>query len=206
VISRGTIRNRIENTCIKTTKTIKNLIYILLVFVFVSCQEEATPKPAAYLSLNYQEAEYKTWNNTCPYTFQINSKAKIESPRLKQYCSYNISYPTLKGKIHVTYRAVTNNLEVLLKDAQDLTQEHTIKADGIKSVLYENATQNAYGMVYEVEGNAASPVQFYVTDNKKHFLTGSIYFNTKPNYDSILPAAHYLKKDIQKLMETLTWK
>ena len=66
--------------------------------------------------------------------------------------------------------------------------------------------QEAYGMVYEIEGNAASPVQFYVTDQETHFLTGSVYFNTKPNYDSILPAAHYLKKDVKMLMESLVWK
>jgi gliding motility-associated lipoprotein GldD len=61
-------------------------------------------------------------------------------------------------------------------------------------------------MVYEVEGDAATPVQFYVTDNKQHFLRGAVYFSVKPNYDSILPAAHYLKKDVLVLMESLKWK
>ena len=61
-------------------------------------------------------------------------------------------------------------------------------------------------MFYEVGGNAASQSQFYVTDSINHFLTGSLYFYAKPNYDSIYPAAEYLKKDIRQLMETINGK
>ncbi len=39
-----------------------------------------------------------------------------------------------------------------------------------------------------------------------HFLSGSLYFYAKPNYDSIYPAAEYLKKDIKRIMESLEWK
>jgi len=60
-------------------------------------------------------------------------------------------------------------------------------------------------MSYEVIGNAASPSQFYVTDSIKNFLLGSVYFKTKPNYDSILPAATYLRNDMRVLMESLKW-
>ena len=61
-------------------------------------------------------------------------------------------------------------------------------------------------MFYEVGGNAASQSQFYVTDSMRHFLTGSLYFYAKPNYDSILPAAHYLQQDIKHIMETVQWQ
>lgn len=117
-----------------------------------------------------------------------------------------MSYPNLKGKIHLTYKPVTDNLKVLLKDVQNLTQEHTQKAEGIATRPYSNNEQRAYGMLYEVEGDAASPLQFYLTDSTNHFLAGSVYFYTKPNYDSILPAAHYLKKDVIALMESLKWQ
>ena len=80
------------------------------------------------------------------------------------------------------------------------------KAESIGTIPFEDKVNDRYGMVYVIEGNAASPVQFYVTDNKKHFLRGAAYFNIKPNYDSILPAAQYLKKDIRALMESVQWK
>jgi gliding motility-associated lipoprotein GldD len=61
-------------------------------------------------------------------------------------------------------------------------------------------------MFYEVRGNAASQAQFYVTDSTSHFVTGSLYFYARPNYDSIYPAAVYLQKDIRSIMESLRWK
>jgi gliding motility-associated lipoprotein GldD len=60
-------------------------------------------------------------------------------------------------------------------------------------------------MFYEVQGNAASQAQFYVTDSTDHFVTGSLYFLARPNYDSIYPAAIYLQQDIRKIMESLKW-
>jgi len=57
-----------------------------------------------------------------------------------------------------------------------------------------------------INGNAATPSQFYVTDSVHHFITGSLYFNSKPNFDSIYPAAAYLREDIRRIMETIEWK
>ena len=121
----------------------------------------------------------------------------------------NLEYPSLKGVIYLTYKPVDDDVEhlkILLRDAQSFTQEHTLKADEIIEQVYENKKHKVYGMFYEVGGNAASQSQFYVTDSVNHFLTGSLYFYAKPNYDSILPAAYYLQKDIQHIMETVQWK
>ena len=63
-----------------------------------------------------------------------------------------------------------------------------------------------YGALSEVTGNAASPLQFHLTDSTNHFITGALYFKVQPNYDSILPAVKYVEKDIKHLMETLEWK
>lgn len=184
------------------------ILLVLVTLVFASCKDDVLPKPKGYLKLDYPEASYKTYESDCPFTFDVNSMVEVEKPKGQQhYCGINLSYPTLKGKIHLTYLAVDEDLlKKSLRDAQNLTQEHTHKAESIKPILYDNEEQQAFGMVYEVEGDAASPVQFYVTDNNKHFLRGAAYFNVKPNYDSILPAAFYLKKDVQKLMESLQWK
>ena len=94
----------------------------------------------------------------------------------------------------------------LIIDAQKLPLSHEIKADAIASQAYINENNDTYGLFYEIEGNAASQAQFYLTDSINHFITASIYFKTKPNYDSILPAAAYLKKDMREIMESLEWK
>jgi gliding motility-associated lipoprotein GldD len=94
----------------------------------------------------------------------------------------------------------------LLSDAQKLSYEHVVKADNILEQPFINDSDSVYGMFYEVQGNAASQAQFYATDSVRHFVTGSLYFYARPNYDSIYPAAIYLQSDIRKIMESLKWQ
>jgi len=161
------------------------IILISFALLLVSCGDDPIPKPKAYLRLEYPKATYYKVESDLPFTFDKNSQAqdKITIKELAANKSYglNVEYPKLKGIIYLTYKKVgKDNLKDLLKDAQNFTQEHT--------------------------GNAASQSQFYVTDSVNHFVNGSLYFYAKPNYDSILPAANYLQKDIQHIMETIEWK
>lgn len=188
------------------------LVSIILLICF-SCGNDTLPKPNAYLRLDYPEADYKTFNPGFPFTFEKNELASEVRARILTADSASLGvdliYPSLKGTIYLTYKKINNSpeqLRNLLRDAQGFTQEHTQKADEIAEQLYESKEHDVYGMFYEVGGNAASQSQFYVTDSINHFLTGSLYFYAKPNYDSILPAANYLQKDIQHIMETLRWK
>ncbi len=177
-----------------------------------SCGENPIPKPKAFLRLEYPEPQYFKINTELPFTFDKNSLATdVINKRLegtKESFGLNIEYSKLKGTIYLTYKKIKSRDDLLryLRDAQNFTQEHTKKADEITEQVFEDSKRNVYGMFYEVGGNAASQSQFYVTDSLNHFLIGSLYFYAKPNYDSILPAAAYLKKDIKKIMETVEWK
>lgn len=182
-------------------------------FTLASCEKSYVPKPKAFLRLEYPKASYFEPNLELPLSFETNLlSTKITAKELKSTTkSYgvNIEYATMKGTIFLTYKAIENNKENLidfLRDAQNFTQKHTIKADEIPVTLYENKHHRVYGAFAEVKGNVASQAQFYVTDSIQHFLTGSLYFYAKPNYDSILPAANYLQNDIKHIMETLQWK
>ncbi|WP_299777704.1 gliding motility lipoprotein GldD [uncultured Formosa sp.] len=194
------------------SKYIQNsLILILLIFV-ISCDEDPTPKPNAYLRLSYPEAHYIQTDLDVPFTFNKNKfSTNVEAKKMvgKENYGVNIEYSHLKGTIYLTYKNInedSKNLMEFIKDAQNFTQKHTIKADEIAEQVYINDERKVYGMFYEVGGNAASQSQFYITDSVKHFLTGSLYFYAKPNYDSILPAAKYLEKDIKQIMESVSWK
>ena len=176
---------------------------IVLFVLLLGCKDDVLPRPQAMLRLEYPRAAYQNSNIDCDYTFEQNTLATIKE---NKDCSLVIDYPMMKGSIYLTYKKVDGNIRDLLIDAQKLTYEHVVKADNIAPKEYMNPTEKVYGMFYEVSGNAASQSQFYVTDSTDHFVTGSLYFYAKPNYDSILPAAAYLKKDIQKLMESLQWQ
>lgn len=180
------------------------LFIVLIMASFSSCKDVVLPKPAGYLTLEYPEAEYvlfKSKNN--PFEFDMNSKAIIKGGKEN---GLTISYPKMKATLYLTYKPVNKNIEKLLRDAQKLTYEHVIKADDILEQPYINPKKKVYGMFYQVNGNAATHSQFYVTDSINHFLTGSVYFYSKPNFDSIMPAASYVKDDMQQLIESIVWK
>ncbi|WP_420320614.1 gliding motility lipoprotein GldD [Flagellimonas sp.] len=179
------------------------IAYLILTLFFFGCKEEVLPKPKAMLRLDYPKATYKEVNEDCDYAFEINELSTVKE---NKDCSLVLDYPMMKGSIFLTYKKVDGNIRELLIDAQKLTYEHVVKADGIAPKEYINTDAKVYGMFYEVSGNAASQSQFYVTDSTDHFVTGSLYFYAKPNFDSILPAAAYLQNDIRRIMETLRWK
>ena len=60
--------------------------------------------------------------------------------------------------------------------------------------------------VYDIAGNTASSMQFYVTDSTHHFLRGSLYFNVAPNIDSMKIVVDFLKTDVLHMIQTFKWK
>lgn len=185
----------------------KHLACTLFFLITLSCQDEASlPKPKAFLALEYPKPEYVKTALDCPFEFKRNMYSKVRENSQKRPCWLDIHYPKMKGSIYMSYYPVDNNLETLIIDAQRLPLKHEIKADAILSQTFINQEHHTFGLFYEVKGNAASQALFYVTDSLNHFMTGSIYFKAKPNYDSILPAAEYLKNDMRKIIESLRWK
>lgn len=184
-------------------KTFHFITFLLVALPLFSCKKEVLPKPSSHLRLDYPEANYAQFENKCPFTFEMNSEAIV---RGEKECSFTITYPKMKATIYLTYKPVNGNIKQLLRDAQKLTYKHVIKANEIIEQPYLNPQKRVYGMFYEVDGNAATNSQFYATDSSNHFISGSIYFYAKPNFDSIMPAASYIKNDMQRLMETIKWK
>jgi gliding motility-associated lipoprotein GldD len=184
-------------------KIISSSVILPVLFLVFSCKDDVLPKPASHLRLDYPVAKYVNFENECPFAFEMNSDAIIKG---EKDCGFAITYPKMKATIYLTYKPVKGDINTLLRDAQKLTYEHVIKADDILEQPYLNPGKKVYGMFYQVDGNAATNSQFYVTDSIKHFITGSVYFYAKPNFDSIMPAASYVRNDMQRLMETLKWK
>lgn len=185
-------------------KTICILSLLLLQLFVVGCKDDVLPKPASQLRLDYPEARYAYFSNHCLFEFEMNENAIIKEDK---NCGFSIQYPKMKATIYLTYKTVNNDINLLLRDAQNLTYKlHTQKADQIMEQPFMNSSKKVYGMLYTVTGNTATNSLFYATDSIKHFVTGSVYFYAKPNFDSILPAESYVKNDVQRLMETLKWK
>jgi len=181
--------------------------FVAVIFVmsnlFISCKKDVLPKPKSYLNLEYPMAEYHRFQNDCPFSFAISKESDIA---FQDGCGALISYPKLNANIHITYRSVQNNLNQILLEADRLTTKHTIKADAIVPHPFENSEKKVYGVLFDVQGESASNVQFHLTDSSKHVLTAALYFKVQPNYDSIYPAVAYIKNDMMKMMETFEWE
>ncbi len=184
-------------------KVLEVAVLSLACLLFFGCKNDFVPKPSGQLRLDYKVAQYAHFENDCPFTFDMNESAIIKG---KTGCNFTIDYPKMKATIFLSYKPVNNNLNILLRDAQKLTYEHVIKADDILEQPFVNSKNQVYGMFYHVNGNAATNAQFYATDSLKHFMDCSVYFYAKPNFDSIMPAASYVKNDMQRLLESLRWK
>jgi gliding motility-associated lipoprotein GldD len=120
---------------------------------------------------------------------------------------FNIEFPSYKAKIYLTYKDVKNDLDSLLDQSYDLNVKyHVAKADAIKEQVFSNRENKVYGILYDLKGNTASAVEFYVTDSLSHYLRGSLYFAAEPNADSLAPVIDFFREDIMHLVETLKWK
>lgn len=181
------------------------LLFVLLLSTFiVSCEDDIQVKPNAMLRLEYPKSDYVKYTSDCSYSFLKNKIAIIQKTK---NCGMNVSYPNMNATVYLTYQDVENNkLDSLIYDAQKLAYDHNIKAESIPEQPFINPENKVYGMFYMINGNAASQSHFYVTDSVRNFVTGSLYFAAKPNFDSIYPAVVYLREDIRKMMESLEWK
>jgi gliding motility-associated lipoprotein GldD len=179
---------------------------MLFFFFIIGCKQgDYIPKPDGQVRLEYPTPHYILFQpGNCPFEFEYSSLVKVID-RNKD-CWFNLSYPKMKGTVHLTYSDVTGNLPDLLKEAQKLVYEHTIKANSIKAKSFSYPEKNIYGNLYRLGGESASNIQFYVTDSVKHFLSGNVYFKVQPKPDSLQPAVEYVEKDIIKMIETTTWK
>jgi putative hemolysin len=185
-------------------------LLFLLSVLFTSCDEEYTPKPRGYFRIDLPENSYQTIETNCPFSFDYSTfaKADVYNGNQIENCWYNINYPKLNATIHLSYTPIENkvDLEQQLSNSRTLVYKHTVKADGIEEVPISYESKKVYGLLYNLSGNSASQMQFYLTDSTKHFLRCALYFNSSPNADSTAPVLNFISKDIDRFIETFHWK
>jgi gliding motility-associated lipoprotein GldD len=204
--------NRIKNLSAGRLR----LAIMLAVFISASCKTNYTPKRSGYFRIDFpKERIFEQYNNpACPFSFEYANFGEIEydSNDLEEQhehpCWFNIAFKDYNAKIYLSYSEISkqNTLDKLIKDSYKLTFKHTVRADYIDETPVRGNHPHVSGIVYDVGGNAASGVQFYLTDSTRHFLRGSLYFNVTPNIDSLAPAIEYFRQDVVHIVNTLSWK
>lgn len=180
-------------------------------FVLLSaCHGDYQPKPKAYPRVIYPAKAYETYvSSDCPFEFRkpiYTNVVKDNSPNAN-ICWLNVEFPDFNGTINLTYKEITakDNLPQLVEDAHKLSFKHSKKANYIDEILIENQ-YGVGGILYNVGGDAASNIQFFLTDTTQHFIRGALYFNNEPNTDSMLPVINFVRADLDSFLTSFKWK
>lgn len=192
----------------------KNLKYIGLLSLFGviafcnSCKKDYTPKPRGYFRISFPAKSYKPLEMSLPYSFEVPTYSVTGNDLLNpdQPDWITIEIPANHAQIHLSYKKVKHNLGTYIEESRTLAYKHSQKASSIEEQLFINPAQKVYGTIYNIRGNAASPMQFYLTDSVSHFLRGSLYIKEIPNIDSLQPVIGFLSQDVLRLIQTTQWK
>lgn len=192
---------------------------LLTLFIFLSasfsCREVSVPKPKGHFRIDLPQKKYLLFDETpgtkgyMPISFEYPEYGNLTFTDGKGTGQgwFNIEFPRYKAKIYLTYKDVINDFEGLMEQTYKLNvKNHVAKADAINEQVFNNMEEKVYGILYDLKGNTASAVQFYVTDSTNHYLRGSLYFSAEPNADSLAPVIDFFREDIIHLIETLKWK
>lgn len=179
----------------------------MIAFFFVSCEREYTPRPRGYFRITFPEKNYKPLSRPVPYTFHIPgySYSEADSFNLNQPYWLTIQIPANHAQIHISYIKLNNNLAAHIENSRSLVYKHAEKASSIEEQIFVNPIKKVYGTLYTIKGNAASPMQFYLTDSVTNFLRGALYIKEVPNSDSLRPVIKFLSRDVLKIIESTEW-
>jgi len=184
---------------------------ILAMLCFTACDEDEevySPRPRGYFRIDFPEKKYRLYDSICPYTFEIPTYSRIEKDKHSgaEPCWLNLEFPKFNATVHLSYKKLNNDLSQHLENSHYFANKHQVKATGLEEVTIVRDSAKVYGLLFDISGNTASSLQFYLTDSTQHFLRGALYFNSIPNSDSLKIVVDFLRKDILQLINTSRWK
>ncbi|OFY67049.1 MAG: hypothetical protein A2V64_13670 [Bacteroidetes bacterium RBG_13_43_22] len=196
---------------------LKNSISIIITsaMILTGCREVPVPKPKGYFRIDLPEKEYIVFNDTIrqddylPLSFEypVYGIISFDENVNPEPGWFNVDFPPFKARIYLTYKGINNDLDELMEQTYRMNvKNHISKADAISEQVFSDPENKVYGILYDLKGNTATAVQFFVTDSVNHFFRGSLYFLSEPNPDSIAPVNQFFRDDIIHMIETLRWK
>lgn len=189
------------------------LLPLLLPLLLLACSDDPVPKPKSWPRLDLPEQAYRDWSPACPFAADVpvycEPRPRNDAQRLpgvSPSCWFDLRFPGQRATVHLTYRAVQNDLPRLITDAHDFKRKHQAKAARIRDQRVLRDSARVFGTLFDVEGDVASPMVFYLTDSSTHFLYGALYFDARPNADSLAPVTARIREDMRRMVGTWRWK
>ena len=187
--------------------------FILTLFSCGTASEEentAMPRPRGFPAMDIPPHLYQALEKGHPFSFELSKQAVVKKDTfaLSEPHWMYIYYPRWDAFIQLTYKSVEGDrkrLDKMIRDSYVLASKHQMKANRIEDAIL-TTRDGRKATVIELEGEVATPFQFFVTDSTTHFLRGAVYLNTATKNDSLAPVIRYLKQDAIHLIQTLRWK
>ncbi len=172
------------------------------------------PKPRMYPKVDYPTKAYQDFSiSGCPLTFNIPtyfgySKDTFAMDKSINKCWFDLECLPLNAYLHLSYLPVENrkHFDQLVGDAFELADKHNIKANYRDERKINYPEKRVHGLLFEIDGPVATPLQFFVTDTSSHFFRGSLYFKSRVDRDSLAPVYNYLKEDVLHLIDNFSWQ
>ncbi|MES2850250.1 MAG: hypothetical protein V4685_14425 [Bacteroidota bacterium] len=226
------MNKRVSVLVLSTKYSALRLSIIILGAFFFSCNSPYVSKKRGYFKFDLPERKYQKFEKEgFPYSFEypvygdiMQDSTYFDSNPENPYW-INIDFPKFGGRIFLSYKQVggkalykvkqpdgtykdsfaVNEFDRMVEDAFKLTNKNDVVSTSIKQSLI-TTPNNVSGVFFKVGGNAATALQFFLSDTTKNFIRGALYFNTTPNSDSIKPAQDFLQADIEHMINTFQWK
>jgi len=188
---------------------------ISLTALITACTSEKvySPKPRMYPKIEYPknhdyvefEVDYCDFSFDQPNYTQVVQSNKFFEKLSSHPCWFDLDIPIFNGQIHFSYYPISHrdSLAKFVNDAFKMANKHVSKANNINEINIEK--DNVAGVLFDIQGPVASQVQFFLTDEKSHFLRASLYFNSTVNADSIAPIVSFVRKDINQIIDSFVW-
>jgi len=181
----------------------------LLLLLISACEQVYLPKQKGFFVHQFSVPNYsniilsnRNIDNPCFYSFQVNKLSQVE---FDENCNSVIKYDLLKSEVFLTNIKIDNNLELVSLDFNNRIIENSLKSSVIKSSEFNDVNKKVYAKYFTFIGNNPSNTHFYITDSISNYISGSLYFDSKPNYDSLFPSIQYMNNDIKKIIQTFIW-
>lgn len=178
---------------------------LLIAALLIGCGDDPVPKPKGWPRIDLPPVAYAEQAEAAFTAERPAYASLVERPRQDSARWYDLRFTGQRATVHLTYSPVRGDLPALIEDAHDFKRKHEAKAVRIRSERVLRHDERVFGTLFDVEGDVASPFVFYLTDSAQHFLYGALYFDARPNADSLAPVTERLRADMRHFAATLRW-
>lgn len=182
----------------------------LFAFFASACGESEdafAPKPRGFHRIDLPEHLYQPLERPSPYFFEYPAASQIleDTSFIAEPHWIEVNYKDIDAIISIAYKRIDNKKELLeayINDSHKLTYKHSQRASAINEFITSNPN-GLRAVVYELDGDVPSFMQFYATDSVNHFFRAALYFPTSVKSDSLKPVIDHAKYDMMRLLNTL---